>query len=143
MWLEARNQAYTASEVLGVINFAVTDIFLRPQGLLPPLRLSGGADILTIGSNSGLSNKRIQSASVPFCAAKCAQTGLADGFRQMLAGTSIRSISVHPPYFDGLAPQQPEWSDVQDHQKGERAISKDEIDTILFALTRPRHITFR
>ncbi|MFZ6643930.1 SDR family oxidoreductase [Undibacterium sp. TC4M20W] len=141
MWLEAREQAYTAAEVLGVINSAVTGTFLLTQGLLPLLRLSEGADILTIGSISGLPNARMQSVSVPFYAAKRAQAGLADGFRQMLAGTPIRSISVHPPYLDDVSPQQPEWDAVQNRQKGERATSKDVVDAVLFALTRPRHIT--
>lgn len=141
MWLEARNDIYTASEVLGVINSAVTGTFMLTQGLLPLLRLSSGADILTIGSISGLPNARMQSVSVPFYAAKRAQHGLADGFRQMLAGTPIRSISIHPPYLDDVMPQEPEWDAVQDRKKGERATSKDVVDAVLFALTRPRHIT--
>ncbi|PXX33729.1 SDR family oxidoreductase [Undibacterium pigrum] len=141
MWLQASDEAYTPAQVLGVINSAVTGTFLFTQGLLPLLRLSEGADILTIGSISGLPNARMQSVSVPFYAAKRAQSGLADGFRQMLAGTPIRSISVHPPYLDDVAPQQPEWDAVQDRKKGERASSKDVVDAVLFALTRPRHIT--
>ncbi|MBI1772506.1 MAG: SDR family oxidoreductase [Burkholderiales bacterium] len=141
MWLQASDKPYTAAEVLGVINSAVTGTFLFTQGLLPLLRLSSGADILTIGSISGLPSARMQSVSVPFYAAKRAQAGLADGFRQMLAGTPIRSISVHPPYLDDVAPQQPEWDAVQDRKKGERATSKDVVDAVLFALTRPRHIT--
>ncbi|MFZ6657175.1 SDR family oxidoreductase [Undibacterium sp. TJN19] len=141
MWLQARDGAYTAAEVLGVINSAVTGTFLFTQGLLPLLRLSSGADILTIGSISGLANARMQSVSVPFYAAKHAQAGLADGFRQMLSGTPIRSIIVHPPYLDDVMPKQPEWDAVQDRKKGGRATSKDVIDAVLFALTRPRHIT--
>lgn len=141
MWLQASDEAYTPAQVLGVINSAVTGTFLFTQGLLPLLRLSKGADILTIGSVSGLPNARMQSVSVPFYAAKRAQAGLADGFRQMLAGTPIRSISVHPPYLDDVAPQQPEWDAVRDRKKGERATSKDVVDAVLFALTRPRHIT--
>lgn len=141
MWLQASDEAYTPAQVLGVINSAVTGTFLFTQGLLPLLRLSKGADILTIGSISGLPNARMQSVSVPFYAAKRAQAGLADGFRQMLAGTPIRSISVHPPYLDDVSPQQPEWDAVQDRKKGERATSKDVVDAVLFALTRPRHIT--
>jgi NAD(P)-dependent dehydrogenase (short-subunit alcohol dehydrogenase family) len=141
MWQEASDEPYTPAQVMGVINSAVTGTFLFTQGLLPLLRLSGGADILTIGSISGLPKARMQTVSVPFYAAKRAQAGLADGFRQMLAGTPVRSISVHPPYLDDVMPQQPEWDAVQNRKKGERATSKDVVDAVLFALTRPRHIT--
>ena len=50
-----RETAYSAEEVLGVVNAAVSGTFLLTQALLPTLRRSSCPDIVTIGSISGLS----------------------------------------------------------------------------------------
>jgi NAD(P)-dependent dehydrogenase (short-subunit alcohol dehydrogenase family) len=110
MWLESSDEPHTAEAVLGVVNSAVTGTFLFTQGLLPLLRRSAHPDIVTIGSVSGLPNAALQTVSVPFYAAKRAQAALADGLRQMLSGTPVRSISVHPPYLDDVQPGEPQWA---------------------------------
>lgn len=141
MWLEARDTPHSAEEVLTVINSAVTGTFLFTQGLLPLLRRSAHPDIVTIGSVSGLPNAPLQTVSVPFYAAKRAQAALADGLRQMLAGTPLRSIVVHPPYLDDVQPGEPEWAEAAERAKGTRGTNRDVVDAVLFAVTRPRHIT--
>lgn len=141
MWLEGRDGDYSAEEVLGVVNAAVSGTFLLTQGLLPLLKGSGRPDIVTIGSISGLPNAALQSVSVPFYAAKRAQTALADGFNQMLAGTPVRSIAVHPPYLEDVAPLTEAWEAVAHRRKGERATNRDIVEAVLFALSRPRHVT--
>jgi len=141
MWLEASDEPHAAETVLGVINSAVTGTFLFTQGLLPLLRRSANPDIVTIGSISGLPNALIQSVSVPFYAAKRAQAALADGLRQMLSGTPVRSISVHPPYLDDIQPEDAAWAAAAERAKGERGTNRDVVDAVLFAVTRPRHVT--
>jgi NADP-dependent 3-hydroxy acid dehydrogenase YdfG len=141
MWLEARETPYSAEEVLGVINAAVSGTFLLTQALLPALRRSACPDIVTIGSISGLPNAALQSVSVPFYAAKHAQAALADGFRQMLAGTPIRSIVVHPPYLDDMLPGDEAWQASPQRAKGSRAGNRDVVEAVIFALTRPRSVT--
>lgn len=141
MWLEGRETAYSAEEVLGVVNAAVSGTFLLTQALLPALRRSSCPDIVTIGSISGLPNAALQSVSVPFYAAKHAQAALADGFRQMLAGSPIRSITVHPPYLDDMLPGDAEWQANAQRTKGSRGSNRDVVEAVIFALTRPRHLT--
>lgn len=141
MWLEASDEPHSAEVVLGVVNSAVTGTFLFTQGLLPLLRNSANPDIVTIGSISGLPNALLQSVSVPFYAAKRAQAALADGLRQMLSGTPVRSISVHPPYLDDIQPGEPEWAAAAERSKGERGTNRDVTEAVLFAVTRPRHVT--
>lgn len=141
MWLEASDEDHSADEVMSVINTAVTGTFLLTQGVLPILQRSARPDIVTIGSISGLPNAALQSASVPFYAAKRAQAALAEGLSQALAGTPVRSIVIHPPYLDDLTYGTPEWDDAHNRQKGERATIRDVVDTVVFALTRPRHVS--
>lgn len=141
MWLADRQEDYSVAEVAGVINAAVTGTFLFTQGLLPLLNQSSGPDIVTIGSISGLSNAPLQTVSVPFYAAKRAQAALADGLRQKLVGTPVRSIVVHPPYLEDASPFDESWDASSKRQKGEAATSRDIVESVLFALTRPRHVS--
>ncbi len=141
MWLEDRKEDYSITEVAGVINAAVTGTFLFTQGLLPLLNQSSGPDIVTIGSISGLSNAPLQTVSVPFYAAKRAQAALADGLRQKLANTPVRSIVVHPPYLEDASPLDESWEASSKRHKGEAATSRDIVESVLFALTRPRHVS--
>lgn len=141
MWLEADDAPHTPEEVAGVINAAVTGTFLFTQGLMPLLRQSDAPDIVTIGSVSGLPNAALQTVSVPFYAAKHAQAAIADGLRQMLAGTPIRSMIVHPPYLDDMLPGDPLWDAAPERAKGQRATNRDVVESVLFAVTRARHVT--
>ena len=141
MWLEDSDEDHPEDAVLGVVNAAVTGTFLFTQGLLPLLGRSPRPDIVTIGSISGLPNAALQSVSVPFYAAKRAQAALADGLRQKLAGTPIRSIVVHPPYLEDVSPLDGAWEAAASREKGEAATNRDIAEAVLFALTRPRHVT--
>ena len=140
MWLEARSEPYSMEEVVGAINSAVSGTFLLTQGLLPELNRSLRPDIVTIGSTSGLPGAALQSVSVPFYAAKRAQAALADGFRQQLLETPVRSIIVNPPDLDDISPLQPEWERSARRTKSERATNRDVVEAVMYAVTRPRNI---
>ncbi|WP_436642443.1 SDR family oxidoreductase [Microbaculum sp. FT89] len=141
MWLEARAEPFADAEVLGVVNAAVTGTFLFTQGLHPLLTASEAPDVVTIGSISGLPNAALQTVSVPFYAAKRGQVALADGFRQAFAGTKVRSLLVNPPYLDEARPDQPDWQDAARRPKGARGTSRDVVEAVVFAMTRPRHVS--
>ena len=140
-WLEHRASRYSSPEVAGVIGSAVTGTFLLTQALMPALERSPRPDVVTIGSTSGLPNAPLRSASVPFYAAKHAQAALADGLRQALAGTPVRSICIHPPYLDDVSPLDAAWDQVPQRPKGARATNRDVVEAVVFAVTRPRHVT--
>jgi NADP-dependent 3-hydroxy acid dehydrogenase YdfG len=141
MWLEATSTPHTPEEVASVVNAAVTGTYLFTQGFLPLLQQSRAPDIVTIGSVSGLPNAALQTVSVPFYAAKHAQAAIADGLRQLLAGTPIRSLIVHPPYLDDMLPGDPLWDVAPERTKGQRATNRDVVESVMFAVTRPRHIS--
>jgi NAD(P)-dependent dehydrogenase (short-subunit alcohol dehydrogenase family) len=141
MWLEASAEAYTEEEVLSVTNAAISGTFLLVQGLRPLMQASDAPDVLTIGSISGLPNAALQSASVPFYAAKRGQVALAEGLRQEYKGSKFRSILINPPNLDDAMPGQQEWTNAQARVKGGRATTRDVVEAALFALSRPRHIS--
>lgn len=141
MWLESGATPAPASEVLAAVNTAITGTFLFTERLLPLLMTSPAPDVVTIGSISGLPNAALHSAAVPFYAAKRGQTAIAEGLRQQLRGTAARSIIVHPPYLDDAMPTDDAWQASASREKGARATTRDVVDAILFAITRPRHIT--
>ena len=140
-WLEQRQSPYSASEVMSVVGSAVTGTFLFTQALIPALKESKRPDVVTIGSISGLPNAGLHNVAVPFYAAKHGQTALADGLRQMMLGTPVRSICIHPPWLTDISPLDPAWDMAPTRNKGEMATNRDIADAVVFAITRPRHIT--
>jgi NADP-dependent 3-hydroxy acid dehydrogenase YdfG len=141
MWLEQRAAHYSAAEVFGAIGSAVAGTFLLTQALLPALERSARPDVVTIGSVSGLTNVGLHNAAVPFYAAKHGQVGLADGLRQMFLGTPVRSICIHPPWLKDISPLDADWETSPSRAKGELATNRDVLDAVVYAITRPRHIT--
>ena len=140
-WLGQREAPFEAAEVMSVINSALTGTFLFTQALIPALQKSAHPDVVTIGSVSGLSNVSLYTASVPFYTAKHGQTALADGLRQMFLGTSIRSICIHPPWLKDISPLDEEWETVPSLAKGDMVTNRDIVEAVVYAITRPRHVT--
>ncbi len=141
VWLGHRESPYNAAEVLSTINSALTGTFLFTQALIPALQKSARPDVVTIGSVSGLTNVGLYTASVPFYAAKHGQTALADGLRQMFLGTPIRSICIHPPWLEDVSPLDANWDNVPARAKGGMVTNRDVLEAVIYAITRPRHVT--
>jgi NADP-dependent 3-hydroxy acid dehydrogenase YdfG len=97
--------------------------------------------VVIIGSVSGLPNVSLQNVSVPFYTAKHGQAALADGLRQMFLGTPVRSICIHPPWIKDISPLDAEWEAVPSGAKAEMATNRDIVEAVIFAITRPRHVT--
>jgi NADP-dependent 3-hydroxy acid dehydrogenase YdfG len=140
-WLGGRDTAYEAAEVMSAVNSAITGTFLFTQALLPAMQKSRRPDVVTIGSISGLLHVNLYTASVPFYAAKHGQAALADGLRQMFLGTPIRSICIHPPWLQDISPLDQEWEAVPERNKAERVTNRDILEAVIYAVTRPRHVT--
>jgi len=140
-WLGERDTPYEAAEVMATINSALTGTFLFTQALIPVLQKSPRPDVVTIGSVSGLPNVSLYTASVPFYTAKHGQTALADGLRQMFLGTPIRSICIHPPWIQDISPLDEEWNAIPSRTKQEMVTNRDIVEALIYAITRPRHVT--
>jgi short-subunit dehydrogenase len=138
-WLPGRMTEHDALAISQTIAGNVTGTLLLTRGLVPLLEASGAGDIMTIVSISGLPNARLQSASVAFAASKQAQAAISDGLRQELKGRPVRVQAVFPPSLDDVSPLDPAWNVAR--AANSAVTNRDIVDTILFALERPRHVT--
>ena len=138
-WLPGRMNDHDALAISQTIAANVTGTMLLTRGLVPLLEKSGAGDIMTIVSISGLPNTRLQTASVAYAASKHAQAAISDGLRQELKGRPVRVQAVFPPYIEDLSPLDPAWHVARDAASA--VTNRDIVETILFALERPRHLT--
>ena len=139
-WLPGRMTEHDALAISQTIAGNVTGTMLFTRGLIPLLEKSGAGDIMNIVSISGLPNARLQSASVAYAASKQAQAAISDGLRQELKGRPVRVQAVFPPYLEDVSPFNAEaWNAERDPQSS--VTNRDIVDTVLFALARPRHMT--
>jgi NADP-dependent 3-hydroxy acid dehydrogenase YdfG len=139
-WLPGRMDEHDALAISQTIAANVTGTLLLTRGLIPLLEKSGAGDIMNIVSISGLPNARLQSASVAYAASKQAQAAINDGLRQELKGRPVRVQAVFPPYLDDISPlNAAAWDAPRD--RGSLVNNRDVVESVLFALSRPRHVT--
>ena len=139
-WLEGCLEDLSDAEITSGVSAAVTGTILVTKGLLPGLRRSNCADIITIVSTSGVPGWDLSGGSAPFYAAKHGQSGFSDKLRHELKGTGIRVSAVYPPDFDHADPTDPSWRQPFDDQA---TISGREIvSLLLFILWSPRTCNF-
>ena len=139
-WLPGSMHEHDALAISQTIAGNVTGMMLFTRGLVPVLEKSGAGDIMNIVSISGLPNTRLQTASIAYAASKQAQAAISEGLRQELMGRPVRVQAIFPPYLDDLSPLNTEaWS--AERKPGSRVTTRDIVETVLFALSRPRHVT--
>jgi NADP-dependent 3-hydroxy acid dehydrogenase YdfG len=138
-WLSGGMESHDAHAIASTIASALTGTLLLTRGLLPLLEASGAGDIVNIVSISGLPNVALHGASVAFLAAKHGQAGMTDGLRQELQGRPVRVTGVYPPNLADVSPLSPAWNDAR--PAGSLATNRDVVETVLHALSRPRHLT--
>ena len=138
-WLPGRMTDHDALAISQTIAANVTGTMLLTRGVVPLLEKSGAGDIMTVVSISGLPNARLQTASVAYAASKQAQAAISDGLRQELNGRPVRVQAIFPPYLEDLSPLDPAWNLAREATSA--VTNRDIVDTILFALERPRHVT--
>lgn len=139
-WLSGSMTEHDALAISQTIAGNVTGTMLFTRGLIPLLEKSGAGDIMNIVSISGLPNTRLQSASIAFAASKQAQAAISEGLRQELKDRPVRVQAVFPPLLDDISPlDQAAWSAERKPQS--TATNRDVVETVLFALSRPRHVS--
>ncbi|SMF32030.1 NADP-dependent 3-hydroxy acid dehydrogenase YdfG [Tistlia consotensis] len=140
-WLPGRLAELAPEEIRQAVDSAVTGTLLVTRALLPALLAAPAGDIVTVVSMSGLPNVPLFGASPAFYAAKHGQAGLADGLRQELRGTPVRSIAIHPPMIEDVSPLEPAWDGLPARGKERGITNRDVVEAALFALGRPRSCT--
>lgn len=139
-WLVGDLDEISDAEIASTVAAAVTGTILVTKGLLPALRQSEAADIVTIISTSGVLGWDISGASVPFYAAKHGQSGFTDKLRDELKDENIRVSAIYPPDFEDIDPTDARWSTPPD--RGSRMSNREVVSTVLFLIAAPRSCSF-
>lgn len=139
-WHSGPMESHDAYSIASTITGNVTGTLLFTRGLLPLLEKSGAGDILNIVSTSGIHNTPLQGASIAYIASKHGQAGLTDALRQELRGRPVRVTGIYPPNIKDISPLDATvWNAVQPETSW--LTNRDIVESALFALSRPRHVT--
>ena len=139
-WLSGAMTSHDAYSIANTITGNVAGTLLLTRGLLPLLEKSGAGDIVNIISTSGMHNVSLQGASVAYIASKHGQAGMTDALRQELRGRPVRISAIYPPQILNISPLDADaWNGVPD--KTSWPTNRDIVESAMFALTRPRHLT--
>jgi NADP-dependent 3-hydroxy acid dehydrogenase YdfG len=126
----------SAEDLDEMLDVNVRGLFNTVRATLPHLRSRGGGDIVTLASEAG---RRGLPDEAAYVATKFAQVGFTRSLDHELRGSGIRCCNICP---GGVAtnfgmgrglrtPDMPELAEMM--------CPEDVADTVLFALTRPRH----
>lgn len=135
-WLAGKLDELSYTDITSTVAATVSGTILITKGLLPGLRRSSAADILTIVSTAGLPGWDLIGGSVPFYSAKHGQSGFSDKLRHELKGSNIRVSAIYPPDFDDLDPMGKEWNVGLENKA--KISNRDVVSTIIFVLAAPR-----
>lgn len=139
-WLPGSMTDHDAYAISNTIASNVTGTLLLTRGLLPLLEHSGAGDIMNIVSVSGMVNVPLQGASVAYIASKHAQTGMTDALRQELRGRPVRVNALYPTFIKDISPlNETDWNATPGPDSW--ITNRDVVETALYALSRPRHLT--
>ncbi len=141
-FLSGKLDEVSESDIDTTVRAAVTGTILVTQGLLPGLRRSSAADVVTIVSTSGLPGAPFDSTAVAFTAAKYAQSGLSAHLRAELKPLGIRVTAIYPPDFDDTDPLSPGWTQVRGPSSRKALTNREVVAAVLFAVTAPRVVAY-
>jgi short-subunit dehydrogenase len=135
-WLPGAFDSLDDRQIAATIAAAVTGTVLITKGLLPGLRRSQAADVLSVVSTAALSGRASATASAPFAAAKHAQAGFSERLGEELRAEGIRVSAVYPPDFDDTDPLDAHWDEVR--EAGARLSNREVVAAVLFGIGAPR-----
>jgi NADP-dependent 3-hydroxy acid dehydrogenase YdfG len=141
-WLPGRLDDLAAKDIAATVAATVTGTILVTKFLLPALRASKAADIVTMISTSGTPASAFVSGHSAFDATRHAQHGFVETLRREVKPDRIRVIAIYPPDFIGAQPDDASWERREGRREsGICLTARDVAETILFALRRPRIAT--
>lgn len=135
-WLSGTIDEHLDSEIFNTVSSGLTGSILLTQALLPGLRRSDSADIVSIISVCGIPNFTDSIAHPAFFASKHGMSGFTTKLSKQLSKENIRVTGLYPPDFEltGLDPVVDTQSRMGEHLMNVRSVW----ETIRFALTQPR-----
>ncbi|WP_413596330.1 SDR family oxidoreductase [Citrobacter youngae] len=135
-WLSGTIDEQPDTEIFNTVSSGLTGSILLTQALLPGLRRSDSADIVSIISVCGIPNFTDSIAHPAFFASKHGMSGFTTKLSEQLSKENIRVTGLYPPDFEltGLDPLVDTQSRMGEHLMNGRTVW----ETIRFVLTQPR-----
>jgi NAD(P)-dependent dehydrogenase (short-subunit alcohol dehydrogenase family) len=109
-WLVGDLEELQEEEIIATVMAGVAGTILITKHLLPGLRSSAAADIVTVVSTAGRPGTRAGiDASTVFHAVKHAQAGFHERLHVEVKKYGIRTAAIYPPDFEDVDPLGPGW----------------------------------
>lgn len=141
-WLPGNLDDLEATDIAASVAATVAGTILVTKLLLPGLRASKAADIVTMISTSGTPLSPFVSGHSAFDATRHAQHGFVESLRQELKPAGIRVIAIYPPDFIAAQPDDASWEKREGRRESGLCLTAREVaESIFFALRRPRIAT--
>jgi NAD(P)-dependent dehydrogenase (short-subunit alcohol dehydrogenase family) len=138
-WLPGNIDELAETDIVNTVAATVAGTILVTKGLLPGLRQSRAADIVTIVSTAGWAGwDNGGSTSAAFHAAKHGQSGFSDQLRHELKDQGIRVAAIYPPDFDDVDA----LGDAHTPAAKGNLTNREVVATVLFAISAPRVCTY-
>lgn len=135
-WLSGNIDDCAPSEIIDTLQSGLTSSVLFVQALLPALRRSAHADIVSMISACAIPNFTDSIAHPAFFASKHGLSGFTHHLSHQLAAENIRVTGLYPPDFELTSLDEPADSRVK---MGEQLLNGRSVwETIRFVLTQPR-----
>ncbi|MBU4681013.1 SDR family oxidoreductase [Cedecea davisae] len=135
-WLDGELEDNNPAEIASTIDSGLTGSILLTQALLPALRRSREADIVSIVSACGIPQFTDSIAHPAFFAAKHGLSGFTQNLAHRLAKENIRVTGLYPPDFQVTGLDKPQ---IVDEKMGSRLLDARSVwETIRFVLNQPR-----
>lgn len=135
-WLSGTLDNQPVTEIINTVSSGLTGSILLTQALLPALRRSDSADIVSIISSCGIPNFTDSIAHPAFFASKHGLSGFTTKLSQQLSEENIRVTGLYPPDFEltGLDT----FVDDQSRMGARLMNGRSVWETIHFVLKQPR-----
>jgi NAD(P)-dependent dehydrogenase (short-subunit alcohol dehydrogenase family) len=140
-WVGGALEAVSDEQMAAIVGSTVTGTMALSRRLMPLLKARPEADIHAVVSMSGLPYARMRGSSVPFVAAKHAQSGFVQALTEELAGTSVRVTSVYPGHIEDTSPLEHDWE--RERSADEALSDRNVVEAILYVLGQPRNVAIR
>jgi NADP-dependent 3-hydroxy acid dehydrogenase YdfG len=138
MWLEGSMNDVSDEDVVNTVNSGITGNLLVIKNLEKLLLNSKNPEIVNMISACAIPHFKGSSAHEAFYAMKHGQSALSQILTERLKSKGVRVISLYPPDFHNIGENPELWNTPEKAKFGTRLTSRELVDTINFALTRPR-----
>ena len=141
LWSGAGFSEMDDQTISDLVSSAAIGAMVLTRNLLPHLLEKPFADILLVGSGTGLPHALLRGSATAFKAAKAAQHGFVEGLSEELRGTPVRVSGLQPGFIREQMPDEPDWQ--KPRERTDPLTNREVVETIIFMLSAPPNMAVR